>query len=204
MQEETPGIPTKGNGGLIALLLLMVLGGGAAVAWKLNSGPPATPAKDTQQKPSVAAPAPKEKPALAFAPPPPPPEEAPAPSAADSSKSAPAVGQRPQSRQRTSSCSKECKGNATPALKSAVSGRAGQARSCYNNALRLNPELRGKMTVTIKVDDNGSVCTAAASNNSLNDAGVTSCILQKFKTGKYPRPTGGCISLSMPLNFVRK
>jgi hypothetical protein len=101
-------------------------------------------------------------------------------------------------------CSAECKGEPSPALTGALSGRAGQARGCYDRALRNNNMLEGRMTVAVKISSTGQVCSANIAKNELSDPGLTSCVLQMFRSGTFPQPKGGCVDANVPLNFKKK
>jgi hypothetical protein len=76
------------------------------------------------------------------------------------------------------------------------------ARGCYDRALRNNSNLAGKLTIAVRVAQNGSACSVNATSDTLGDPSVTSCVLQKFRSGKYPRPRGGCVDAAVPISFV--
>lgn len=187
--------PKKSSTGLILLGVFLLLATGGAVAWKLSQKkePEVIEEKVAQTTPSAA-------PTLDDAPPPPPPEEelpaqddkAAAPSGSGSKVSGPA------------GCSGACSGSAGADLQSALRARGGQARGCYQRALRLNSTLEGKMTVALKLNPTGAVCSASITGDTLGDAAVTACVLQNFRSGKYPAPTGGCVETAVPLSFVSK
>jgi hypothetical protein len=54
----------------------------------------------------------------------------------------------------------------------------------------------------MRVSSNGTACAVSASKNTLGDSGVTSCVLQRFRTGSYPKPAGGCVNIAVPINFM--
>jgi hypothetical protein len=83
-----------------------------------------------------------------------------------------------------------------------LGGKGGQARSCYERALTHNSSLTGKLVASVRVGPNGNVCTASASNDTLGDAAVTNCVLSRFRSGKFPKPIGGCVDVNVPLSFV--
>jgi hypothetical protein len=83
-----------------------------------------------------------------------------------------------------------------------VRQRGASAKNCYNAALRSNPTLQGKVGVKVRVGPNGSTCSANIISDTLGDASVTSCIVQKFKGGGYPKPLNGCADFEIPLSFV--
>jgi pSer/pThr/pTyr-binding forkhead associated (FHA) protein/outer membrane biosynthesis protein TonB len=71
---------------------------------------------------------------------------------------------------------------------------------CYQDALQRNPKLRGKVTLSFSILPNGSVKNPRASNPSLNDNALLSCITRKMKRWKFPAPKdGGVVKVSYPL-----
>jgi hypothetical protein len=87
-------------------------------------------------------------------------------------------------------------------LRDALRLRGASAKGCYNKALLSNSTLQGKLTVAVRVSPSGAACSASVAADSLGDAAVSSCILQKFRSGSYPKPKGGCVDVQVPLNFV--
>lgn len=172
----------------------MLLLAGGLVFWKIQSSDK-EPEVITEKAPP---PGPAQEPALAVenAPPPPPEEEE-----VKEEKPAAAKITTPGG---PSGCGGVCKGDATAALKSALASRGAMARSCYQTALRQNPNLEGKMTMSVKISPTGGVCSAYVSSNSLGDPAVASCAAAKFRAGNFPAPTGGCVEVNVPLNFTAK
>jgi len=192
--DSVHGVPKGGgHGGLIAGAILMLLLAGGLVVWKLNSGDK-EPEVITEQAPlAPAEPAPEV--AVDAAPPPPPEEE----EEKEEPKPAQAGVGQPKG---PAGCSGECAGTMTPGLQSALASRGSLARSCYNNALRTNPNLEGKMTINVRLSPTGTVCSASVSNNALGDQAVAACAVAKFRAGSFPPPEGGCINAAVPLNFT--
>jgi hypothetical protein len=195
--QSSHGVPPQGgNGGLIAVGVIMLLLAGGLVYWKSSSAPKEP---EVVEETATKVEKPKAEPeAFDNAPPPPPDEEEEAPKEEEKK---PTAGQniKPTG---PAGCSGDCKGNATPALQSALAARGAMARSCYNTALRNNPNLKGKMTMSVRVSPSGSVCSAHVSENSLGDQAVASCAAAKFRAGTFPPPTGGCVNVNVPLNFT--
>jgi hypothetical protein len=193
MAETTPPPPKSGGSGPIiiaAVLMLLLIGG--LIVWKVTGSSetpkPTTPVAAT----TPAAPVLEEPP-----PPPPPPVEEDAGKPEDKPSKAKVVsGPNP--------CSKVCEGTATAALQSALSGKAGQSRSCYEKALSSNATLEGTLTVGVKVGPGGQVCSARVVSDGLHDPGVSNCVVARFMTSSFPAPQGGCAEVNVPLRFKRK
>ncbi|MFC1641549.1 AgmX/PglI C-terminal domain-containing protein [Myxococcota bacterium] len=101
-------------------------------------------------------------------------------------------------------CEGQCKGTANGTLRSALAGRGGQARGCYERALRNNAGAEGRLLVALRIGPQGQVCSASVSDQGLGDPGVVQCVRRMFLTGTFPPPAGGCVDVQVPLNFVRK
>ena len=101
-------------------------------------------------------------------------------------------------------CAAACNGTPGAALQGALGSAAGSVRACYEKALLANPMLQGKMTVAVKVGPTGSVCSANIASDTLGDARVTGCVLNKFRGSNFPPPAGGCADVRVPINFTPK
>lgn len=194
MSSQAPPPPKHGgSGGYIAAAIVMLLLIGGLVIWKLKS------TEETDIVEMIPSAAPKAPEAIEEPAPPPPPEEA---------VVAPPVESAPKKASNGSSgpsgCSAVCNGTLAAQGRSALAAKGGQARGCYNRALRNNATLEGKMTVNVKISPTGSVCSASVSGDTLNDPSVTTCVTQMFRAGKFPAPSGGCVDTAVPLNFVNK
>ena len=68
----------------------------------------------------------------------------------------------------------------------------------------LNNMLEGRMSVAVKISSTGHVCSANIVKNEVGDPGLTSCVLQMFRSGTFPQPKGGCVDAQVPLNFKKR
>jgi hypothetical protein len=186
------GVPPAGNGKYIAILVVLVGGIGALLAYRQcgskDNGPP---------KPLAlidAAPTPHDNPDDKL--PPPPPVEEPVDAAPPPRQLAAGPG--------PDLCSaKSCSGSATPDLEGALAFRAKQAHRCYDMALAQDSTLKGKMGITVRVASNGQVCRADVASNELGSAQVGQCVANMFRqSGHFPPPKGGCVEATVPINFV--
>jgi hypothetical protein len=192
--QRPAGVPTGGGGkGLIVLGVLLLLVGGGLAFWKVQNQ------KEPEVPERTVVPAQEEEPkteALAVPPPPPPPEEEESPLKTE------VAPPKPGTAKVATGCSSPCGGTETAALLSALSAKAGQARTCYNRALRVNAGLEGKIRMAVRVSPSGGVCSATVAEDSLHDAGVSSCVTQMFKSASFPAPQSGCVDVNIPINFV--
>jgi len=74
---------------------------------------------------------------------------------------------------------------------------------CYEQQLRRNPGLQGKVTVQFTIEQSGSVSKATASENSTNDPAVAACVIDTVKRFRFnPGPEGGSVTFSYPIVFA--
>jgi len=194
MSSTVPPPPKSGNGGYIVLIAVMLAAIAGLVYWKVN----ADDVEVIEETRTTAARTEEPTPVLDAAPPPPPPveeveeePEAPAEKKPVASASAGNAG-----------CSGVCQGQLTAAGESALRAKGGQARGCYNRALRQNATLSGKLGLKVRIGPSGNVCSLQVTEDTLEDASVTTCVTQMYRAGKFPAPQGGCVEAQIPLNFV--
>ena len=186
---------SEGNAAFIGAAVAMLLMMGGLIYWKLGDKVPEP--EQPSSSPS-AAPVDTGEQVLEEAPPPPPEVEE------EDAGGVELTAARGRKKMKKGGCDGPCKGKVTGTLQSALRARAGQARRCYERALRLNPTLKGRLTVNVTVGAAGQVCSASISNNTLGDASVSSCALGSFQGATLPPPQGGCVNTRVPVNFVPK
>jgi hypothetical protein len=191
MVSTTPPPPkTGGSGGFIAAAIVMLLLMGGLIYWKLRGG----------EEPHAAQPPPPPSTTQATLEEPPPP---PPPPVKEEDAGKPPTKSLVRKGGLGGSCSGEC-GGPSPQLQAALRGKAGQARGCYERALRQNNLLQGRIVLSVRVGPQGQVCNANIVQNALGDPGVASCVVQMFRAGSFPATQGGCAEANVPMNFIPK
>jgi hypothetical protein len=77
-----------------------------------------------------------------------------------------------------------------------------EIRYCYESAILSDPSLAGKVLVDFKIGAQGSVATAQAAENTMNNVQVGGCLVGKLKNWKFPQPRGGVqVAVSYPFIF---
>jgi hypothetical protein len=186
------GMPPPGNTKYIAIFAVLVLGTIGVVALKTCGGPPPVAGPVRPASTFDAAPISHAEDTV---PPPPIPDE-PAPSA-----TAPSV--------RTTTafdpCAvKTCTGDSTPELETQIGLRAKAARHCYENALSQDADLKGHVTLKVRVASNGTVCAVSVTGNDMGTDSVANCAAQTFRSSRsLPPAKGNCVEATVPLNFVK-
>ncbi len=77
----------------------------------------------------------------------------------------------------------------------------GRFRLCYENGLRQNPNLQGRVAVKFVIDRSGAVSTASDGGSDLPDASVVSCVVRGFGNLSFPQPEGGIVTVVYPVIF---
>lgn len=186
------GVPSGGNGKYIVLVLLLLGGVGGLIYWKKSQADDVGPVPSA----SVVTTAPPPRKKEDYIPPPPDP--------------IPSADAAPPPKQNTTfvasnGCeAKSCGGKSNADLDAALGARARASRRCYNQALASDNSLTGKMSISLRIGSNGTVCSANISSNELGSPQVANCVTNTFRSAGFPSPTGGCVEATVPMNFVQQ
>lgn len=77
----------------------------------------------------------------------------------------------------------------------------GRFRGCYEDGLRGNPNLEGRVTTRFVIARDGSVATVHAGGSDLPDARVVACVQRTYSGLTFPPPKDGIVTVSYPLVF---
>ncbi len=78
----------------------------------------------------------------------------------------------------------------------------GRFRLCYENGLRQNPNLMGRVSTKFVIDSTGSVSTVQDGGSDLPDQAVVSCVVRGFQNLSFPQPDGGVVTVVYPVIFA--
>lgn len=78
----------------------------------------------------------------------------------------------------------------------------GRFRLCYENGLRNNPNLQGRVGVRFVIGRDGRVTSVGNAGSDMPDSGVISCILRAFYGLSFPQPEGGIVTVTYPIMFA--
>ena len=95
-----------------------------------------------------------------------------------------------------------CTGDAPSQLIASIRARAGEARSCYEESLKSDSSLKGRVRVALRVTREGKTCPIKLEENELAASTTLLPCLRALLEQSYPRPLGGCVDMSLPLKFV--
>jgi len=77
----------------------------------------------------------------------------------------------------------------------------GRFRLCYENALRQNPSLNGRVTVSFVIGTNGSVSGASGNGSGIGDSVMVACVVRAFHGLSFPQPEAGVVKVTYPIVF---
>jgi hypothetical protein len=77
----------------------------------------------------------------------------------------------------------------------------GRFRLCYENGLRSNPSLQGRVAIRFLIDRSGRVTSAANAGSDLPDNAVVSCVASAFAGMSFPEPENGIVAVTYPISF---
>jgi hypothetical protein len=88
------------------------------------------------------------------------------------------------------------------AIQRVVRMNFGKFRLCYENALRTNPGLTGRVVTKFVIARDGSVAMAQDGGSDLPHQGAVSCIVRSFQNLSFPTPEHGQVMVSYPLTLT--
>lgn len=86
-------------------------------------------------------------------------------------------------------------------IRRVVQRNLGAIKLCYDQELRRNPRLAGKITVEVGVTPTGTVSSASVVETSMGNKTVEDCITRTIKRWRFPRPKEGDVIFSYPFIF---
>lgn len=191
MPSSRPPPAPKSSNAKYAVVLLVLVAGIGVILWLRKPEVQPTAPPPVASVPSAVPTNPK----LEDIPPPPPPEES-----AEAKPTGPRVVYV-----QNAGCDGKCRGTSPPELGQALQVRASQARRCYNQALAQDSQLKGHVSISVRIGPSGNVCSASVASNDMGTPNVANCAANIFRSANgYPSPRGGCVDANIPLSFVQQ
>jgi hypothetical protein len=78
---------------------------------------------------------------------------------------------------------------------------SGRYRACYEEGLRTNPSLAGRVSIRLEIERDGSVTRAEDAGSNLPDASVVQCVVHRVGSLTFPRHEGDRITVVHPVFF---
>jgi TonB family protein len=82
-----------------------------------------------------------------------------------------------------------------------VRARMGGIKACYENALKRNPNLKGKLTIRFTILETGGLSEITISVNSIGSPEVASCIVNTMRTWRTQFRPSGPVTVEYPFVF---
>jgi outer membrane biosynthesis protein TonB len=94
-------------------------------------------------------------------------------------------------------------GSVSDASRVVAQMRAG-FRACYNRGLAENPDIEGKIALSIKVGPTGQVSSVSATKTGNIPASVVDCVKSRANSATFAAPQGGAAVVQVPVSFVKQ
>lgn len=78
------------------------------------------------------------------------------------------------------------------------SRRKSAIKYCYERALKLNSNIKGKVVIRFTIGTAGRITSVQATSNSTGDPGIADCIIEKVQGWRFDPPSGGSVTFSYP------
>jgi hypothetical protein len=76
-----------------------------------------------------------------------------------------------------------------------------RARLCYEEGLKRNPSLAGRIAVRLIVSQDGKVASSGDGGSDVPDATVLGCVIRSFASLAFPPPDSGIVNVTYPISF---
>ncbi len=86
-------------------------------------------------------------------------------------------------------------------LNSFVRARMGLVKACYENALKRNPNLKGKLTIRFTILETGGLADIVTALNTIGSSEVASCIIGTMRTWRTQFRPSGPVTVEYPFVF---
>jgi hypothetical protein len=83
-----------------------------------------------------------------------------------------------------------------------VRARMGLIKACYENALKRNPALKGKISIRFTILETGGLADIQAAVNSLGSPEVAACIMNTMRTWRTQFRPDGPVTVEYPFVFA--
>jgi Flp pilus assembly protein TadD len=95
------------------------------------------------------------------------------------------------------------KGRIAPeAVQAIIRGNFADLMACYDDGLRRNCDLRGRVSTKFVIDIDGRVASVAANGSEMPDPAVVECVERRISHLRFPRPEGGPVTVEYPIVFT--
>jgi len=89
------------------------------------------------------------------------------------------------------------------AVASVFRRRRSAVRRCYEESLRTNPNVQGKVTIQFTIGTAGRITTISVTADTTGDSKVADCIMRNVKSWRFDPPERGSVTFSYPFVLSR-
>jgi outer membrane biosynthesis protein TonB len=82
-----------------------------------------------------------------------------------------------------------------------VKARMGLIKACYENGLKRNPNLKGKIAIRFTILETGGIADVAAAQNTIGQPEVAACIMSTVRSWRTPFRPAGPVTVEYPFVF---
>lgn len=80
-------------------------------------------------------------------------------------------------------------------IRRVVRRHVNEVKYCYEQGMRANPTLGGRVVVSFTIGRNGEVLSSVLQSSSLRSVAVESCVVQAVRRWTFPQPSGGGLAI---------
>jgi hypothetical protein len=84
-------------------------------------------------------------------------------------------------------------------IQAVVRGGFHLIKACYDDGLRRNPRMEGRVSVRFEIERDGSVKSARDEGSDLSDIAVRHCVVRQFVRFKFPAVETGIVTVVYPI-----
>lgn len=88
-------------------------------------------------------------------------------------------------------------------VKRVFSRRKQAVQYCYEKALKVDENLKGKVVLRFTIGTAGRITSIDVEQNTTGDSSVSDCIKGKVRTWRFPPPEGGSVTFTFPFVLAR-
>ncbi len=90
----------------------------------------------------------------------------------------------------------------TEVVKRIVRQHFSALRLCYEAELKKDPSLAGTVSTALLIDEEGVATSVEANGGSMTNPAVRECIVKVFASMSFPKPEGGKVKVTYPIDFT--
>jgi len=82
-----------------------------------------------------------------------------------------------------------------------VRSHMGSVKACYENALKRDPTLRGRIAIRFAIREDGSIGDVVSASDTMETSDVGTCMIRVFRSWRTPFRPDGPVTVEYPFIF---